>query len=99
MARGKGSSVAVTGDDVINALRELREDTGCEGRVIIRLAPGDDSRLLVRLEAYTDVGTRIGVAYQLEEWAPGYTHGLMTKFMMGLHRLYHKTCALAHIRG
>lgn len=95
MAGKKGVMAGVQGEDIITNLRAFQEDCGCECRIVISLAPGDREGLLVRVESYTDAGTKIGVAHTIQQWRPNAQRPLLTLVMMSLHQVYHDTCQRA----
>lgn len=95
MAKPRGTSVAPNGVDIINTLTAFREDTGCEGRIILRLAPGDSRTLLLAVESYTDAGTKLGVARDTSEWSERSRWSLIGQIMGLCHRVYHTTCERA----
>lgn len=97
MSRVRGGNVPVQGEDLVTCLRAFQEDCGCECRITIRLAARDSSDLLVEVQSYTDAGARIGLARELARWYSGHTRPLLTLCMMALHKVYHRTCELAHV--
>lgn len=95
MSKKHGSVVPVSGEDLAISLAALRDDLGLEGRVIIRLAPGSRTDLMITAEVYRDAGTRIGIARAFQDWNPGSTWGILTRVLMALHRGYHDAEAKA----
>lgn len=96
MARKQEPVVPVSAEDIAYSLAAIRKDTGCEGRITIALVAGSDTDLRVVVETYTDHGTRVGVAREIDVYRPRPSHGLMGYLMCALHRIYHRTCQEAH---
>lgn len=101
MARRAESVVPVDATDIANRLAEFRKELGCEARIIIALVPDSATDLRVTVEAYTNHGTPIGVAREVDIHRPRPSLGLLGDLMKSLHRLFWKTEKLAHapLRG
>jgi hypothetical protein len=90
----KFKSNAPNGSDVESAIRAIQKDAGVQCRVILELE-GDHEELQIRVEAYTDYGTRLGVARTSRRYAPGQAP-LDGQILAAIFVVYAQASRLAH---
>jgi len=81
------------GEDLVNVLKTISEDTGCYAQQTIKLA--SNGGLAIRTIVYREQnGVRLGIAQDDRYWRPGDVD-LDYKLMGALHAVYWKAYELA----